>query len=223
MKRITQRRPGYDNRYGPDAVPDGGISGGSYYWGFLADEGDLALVLQLHADEYPDTIPEDVRSRLGHRDDFHRAHPLGSLTVHANAPVGRDQVLTSPHAYCEFLGGDCYDGWTSSLATERFADVLTRDVGGCILFDQPEAFWTRLAEQAEKLFPRVRADMVETAQWARCPTCNGRQTVGVGRVGVASWCPRCKGIVIGKHTPKRRCDTCDSLLFPVHVGFQAEG
>lgn len=178
MKRLSFKRPGYDCiRAVCQHTPKGdhGISGGDYWWSVVTDEGDIALVLHLHADDWPETIPADIREQMwrSRRGD----RPLGSLDLHTAFPPARDALLSQPAGLCEYLKVPCHNGGSWCLATERFIDVLAYDDVGRLLFEQPEAFWVRLEEEAQKRIPAIRERGAEVARWVLCPTCHGEQTV----------------------------------------------
>lgn len=208
MKRLQFKRAGFDCRNGncPACAGgrkgDHGINGGRYCWGVQSDDGLYALVLDLSADEYPETVPEHVRLRQAH--DRLSTDPIqkqcaisGSLSVHARLPQKKDD-LTKPveDVACHFLAGPgpCYGDGTF-MAGEHVADVLALDAEGRILFDQPEAFWRRMEEKAERWLARARADAEETARWKVCPTCDGETFVPVEAVLVPSVALRALGLL----------------------------
>jgi hypothetical protein len=176
MKRLTSRTPGYDCRNAPcqhEEKGDHGISGG--YWRFVvvADEGDLALVLTVFADDYPDTVPAAVRKRW--RDDRAR-DLLTSLDVCSLFPTDRDDVGHSGRP-CEWLGVPCFRGWSSSL---QGAELLKAS-GHPYQAEPTEALWLALEEKLTRLAPQIRADDASKA-WARCPTCGGTDHLGFVKV-----------------------------------------
>jgi hypothetical protein len=186
VKRLSFRRTGFDCRNGncPSCAAghkgDHGISGGRYCWGVQSDDGLYALVLDLHADEYPETVPQSVRLR----DATERLDPAcrpytisGSLSIHSRLPQKQEDLLRPvKDVACHFLAGPgpCYGDGTF-LAHEHVNDVLALDAEGRILFDQPEAFWQRLEAKSVTWIARAREEAAETARHRVCPLCNGDQ------------------------------------------------
>lgn len=97
LKRIQEKRPGYDCIYGSCGAgdppcpghkglhaPDGhGIHGEEWVYGIVAGDGLTCLTLVVYTDIFPDTVPLDHSARCGNRCERcgHAAHPRAECSI----------------------------------------------------------------------------------------------------------------------------------------------
>lgn len=177
MKRITRAVRGYDCRKvcEHEHKGDHGISGGHYVWALVNAEGDIAISLNIHVTNFPESVePWAVtRAEQRMRDDLASGSgPLGVLCYHTAFPTSAEQVLTEHAGPCDFLSGKlCFDAGSSGLATREFPYTL--DKRRLIALTQGEEFWTAMEARLTRATARIRADRMDT-KIVICPTCHAK-------------------------------------------------
>lgn len=179
MKRTAWKTLGYDCRNAPckhEPKGDHGISGGRWNYAVTTDEGDLALLLEIHADEYPETVPQrKAWSERTRREATAPPSPAGwisgplaHLSVHATFPTDIES--------CEARGSlDCKLVRPCFIVADFCSDDaarLWRGSGQPWQYEPTERLWRALEERLAEVAPGLRAKNVR-GKWVKCPKCGG--------------------------------------------------